>query len=260
MKTKTVCCLLVAAAFLIGACGAAATPSTAPSPTALSAPSPAPSSSRSPTSSVSPLGFEAAPWGNGSTASYEWQQDASGAQIGTTQVAFSLSGGVWTISEKDDITGLEQSFEMRIDAATLAPLGETKVITTADTTVDLETKYENGTLSINAVVNGKTQTASIDVPANAVDNDQLLMTLRALPFADGLTDTYTVIVAQSALKVDTTVSVVGQESVTVPAGTYDTWHVQISAAQAKQDVWYQVGSPHMLIEYDNGTTRMVLAQ
>jgi hypothetical protein len=214
----------------------------------------------SPAPAVSALGLEAAPWQNGSTSNYQWEQDASGAQIGTSEYGFTLNGDVWTISDRDNITGLDQTIEMRINAATLAPLGESKVITTSTTTVDLTTTYENGKLSISAVVNGQTQTASLDVPANSLDNDQLLMTLRALPFAEGFTANYTVIVAQNALKVDTTVSVLGKESVTVPAGTYDTWHVQINAGQSKQDVWYQVDTPHNLVKYDNGTTSMVLEQ
>jgi hypothetical protein len=212
----------------------------------------------SPTAGVSALGFEAAPWKDGSMADYEWRDDASDAQIGTSQYSFGLNVGVWTITEKDNISGLDQTIEMRIDAATLAPLGETKTITTASTTVDLATKYEDGKLSISAVVGGKTQSASLDVPSNALDNDQLLMTLRALPFADGVKANYVVIVAQNALKIDTTINVLAKETVTVPAGTFDAWHVQIEAGQSKQDAWYQVDAPHMLIQYDNGTAHMVL--
>jgi hypothetical protein len=245
MKVSALLVCVLAVALCVGGCG--------------SAPSPTPRTS-APTPRASALGLEAAPWQSGSTADYQWQQDASGAQIGTSHYGFDLSSGAWTISETDNISGLEQTMQMRIDADTLAPLGETKAITTSNSTVDLTTKYEDGKLSIAAVVSGQTRTASIDVPANALDNDQLLMTLRALPFAQGFENTYTVIVAQNALKVDTTVSVLGQESVTVPAGTFDTWHVQIQAGQTKQDAWYQLDTPHNLVQYDNGTTRMILAQ
>jgi hypothetical protein len=236
IKTMTLVGCLVAVALVLSGCGAAPTP----------------------TVGVSALGFGAAPWQNGSTADYHWQDDSSGVEIGTSHYSFGLDLGVWTITEKDTISGLDQLIEMRIDAASLAPLGETKVITTASSTVDLATTYENSKLSITAVVNGQTQSASLAVPANAVDNDQLLMTLRALPFGEGVKASYVVLVAQNALKVDTTVQVVGQESITVPAGTFDTWHVQITDGQSKQDAWYQVDTPQNLVQYDNGATRMVL--
>jgi hypothetical protein len=236
MKTMSYVGCLLAVALVLSGCGATPTP----------------------TVGVSALGFDAAPWQNGSTANYQWQDDTSGAEIGTSQFSFSLDVGVWTVTEKDNISGIDQTIEMMIDAATLAPLGETKTIQTASNNVQLATQYANGKLSITAVVNGKTTTASLDVPSNALDNDQFLMTLRALPFADGVTANYVAIVAQNALKIDTTVTVLGKESVTVPAGTFDTWHVQINAGQSKQDAWYQVDAPHMLVQYNNGTTRMVL--
>jgi hypothetical protein len=123
-------CILTIAAF-VGACGVA--PTSTPGPSA--------------------LGLGPAPWQNGATASYEWL-DQGGTQIGTSQFDFVLSTGVWTITEKDAISGLDQTSEMQIDAATLTPLGETKSIHTASSDVQLTTQYQNGKLNIQAVVNG----------------------------------------------------------------------------------------------------------
>jgi hypothetical protein len=115
-------------------------------------------------------------------------------------------------------------------------------------------------LDITATVNGKTTTASIDVPSNALDNDQLLMTLRALPFAQGYAADYVTVVAQNALRVNTTIAVVGTETIEVPAGSYEAWHVELQAGQSTQNAWYQVDAPHMLVQYDNGANRMVLVK
>jgi hypothetical protein len=170
-----------------------------------------------------------------------------------------LSEGVWTIEETDKIGELDQTIAMQVNATTLAPLGEHKTIQTASNNIEITTQYENGKLGITAIVDGDTRTASIDVPPNAIDNDQFLMTLRALPFAEGYTATYVVIVAQNALKVDTTVTVQATETIDVAGSSVDAWHVQVSAAQAQQSVWYGVDAPHTLLKYDNGTTQMVLA-
>ncbi len=206
---------------------------------------------------ANPLGLDPAPFGNGTTAKYEWL-DASGAVIGTSQFQFALAGNAWTLTETDTIGELEQTATVQVDAATLQPQGEHKTIKSSTLDVDLTTTYKSGTLSITAVVNGETQTASLDVPGNTIDNDQLLMTLRALPFAQGYTAKYVVVNAQNALKVDATVTVQAQASVPVPAGTYETWPVTLEAGGGTQQIWYEVAAPHELIQYNNGATRLVL--
>ena len=98
----------------------------------------------------------------------------------------------------------------------------------------------------------------IDVPANAIENDQLLMTLRALPFADGYQTRFVTVVGQSVAKIDTSIRVTGREKIDVPAGSFDAWKVELDFGQAKQQVWYQVETPNNMVQYDNGTTKMVL--
>jgi hypothetical protein len=213
----------------------------------------------SPTQAPSPLGLDAAPWANGSTASYEWV-DSSGTQIGASQFEFSLRGDTWVITDTDKIGEIDQTSVMTISATTLAPLGEYKTIQAPNTDVQLTTTYEGGKLDIKAIVNGQTRTATMSVPSNAIDNDQFLMTLRALPFAEGYKTTYVVIVAQNALKVNTTVTVQAQEQIEVPAGSFETWPVELNSGQTQQFAWYQVDAPHLLIQYNNGTNRMLLTQ
>jgi hypothetical protein len=226
---------LVALAVLLAACGGTAVP----------------------TQTVPDLGLEPAPWANGSTAAYQWL-DTSGL-IGTSEYTFTLAADVWTITDRDLIGQLDQTIAMSVSATTLAPLGEKKSIHTSDSDVLLTTSYSNGKLNITADVNGQTQTASLDVPANSLDNDQLLMTLRALPFAQGYTTHYVIVVAQNALKVDTTVTVQAQETIEVPAGSFVVWPVEMSFGNTKQTAWYEIAAPHQLVQYYNGSTRMVLA-
>jgi hypothetical protein len=254
MKTRLYMGILLAIAVLISGCGGAATP------TGTSIASTRSTSTATAPAGAGAMGLEGAPWQNGNTASYEWVDDASGSQLGTSQFTFASENNEWIITEDDRIGELDQRIEMRINLETLEPLGETKTIKTSTTSAEITTVYQGGKLDITAVVDGKTTTASIDVPANAIDNDQFLMTLRALPFAEGYTADYVVVVAQNALKVDTTISVLATETIQVPAGSYQAWHVELQAGQSTQNAWYQVEPPHMLVQYDNGTNRMVLTR
>jgi hypothetical protein len=254
MKMKFYIGILLSLALLTSACGSAASATGTRTPAAASTGAP-------PATQASVgLGLNAAPWQNGSQASYEWFDDKSGAQIGTSQYSFALNNNVWTISEQEKIGEVNQTIEMMVNDKTLEPVGEKKTIKTSNTTADITTSYKNGKLDISAVVNGKTSNASLDVPSNAIDNDQFLMSLRALPFAQGYKADYVVIVAQNALKVNTTITVLSQEKIDVPAGSFETWHVEAQAGQSTQNAWYQVAAPHELVQYDNGTNRMQLSK
>lgn len=205
------------------------------------------------------LALGGAPWQDGDKLTYDWL-DKSGNKSGTAEVSLAKDGGAWVIYWVDKLGTVDQKVKVRIDAQTLKPLGAEKNIKAQGTDAKVDTTYQGGKLDIKAVVNGENKSASIDVPANAIDNDQLLMTLRALQFADGYEGKCVIVVGQSAAKVDTTVRVKGKESVTVPAGSYDAWKVELDFGQAKQYAWYQTDAAHNLVQYDNGTTKAVLSK
>jgi hypothetical protein len=143
---------------------------------------------------------------------------------------------------------------------TLEPVGEQKTITSPGNDIQLTSTYGEGKVDISAVVNGTTKTASVDVPENAIDNDQLLETLRALPFSEGYKVSYVIVNTMTATKIDGTFTIQPQEMVTVPAGNFNTWKVEMNFGQTTQYAWYQVDSPHNLVKYDNGTTQLVMSK
>lgn len=212
-----------------------------------------------PAKSGSGLALGAAPWKDGDKASYD-VVDRSGTKLGTSVFEFAADGEAWVVSFVEKVASLDQAGKVRVEASTLRPLGEEKTLRVPGTDATVNLSYKNGKLEINAVVNGQNKQASLDVPADALENDQLLMTLRALRFAEGYEGRYTNVVGQNALKVNTTVRVKGKEEVTVPAGTFQTWRVELDFVQARQTVWYQLDAPHNMVQYDNGTTRYVLTR
>jgi len=197
-----------------------------------------------------------APWKDGERAVYD-VVDRNGARLGTSTFAFLRDGDAWVLSAAAKVGQLDQTATVRIDAETLLPLSAEKAIQAPGTQATVSTAYTGAKLTIRAVVNGQERAAALDVPAGALDNDQLLMTLRALAFAEGYEGRLVNIVAANALKVNTVVRVKGKEQVTVPAGTFETWRVELDFAQAKQYAWYRVEAPHDMVQYDNGSIRFV---
>jgi hypothetical protein len=205
------------------------------------------------------LALGAAPWKDGDTATYDLV-DRSGSKVGTSEMGYAKVGSAWVLTNADKAASVDQSSEVRVDASTLKPLSGAKRIKSQGTDATVNTEYKDGKLDISAVVNGANRSASIDVPSDSLDNDQLLATLRALRFADGYEGKYVNVVGASASKIDTTVRVQGKEKVDVPAGSFDAWKLELDFGQAKQYAWYQTDAPNQLVQYDNGATKMVLTK
>ncbi|MGQ9686878.1 MAG: DUF3108 domain-containing protein [Thiobacillaceae bacterium] len=207
--------------------------------------------------SAPPLTLGPAPWQSGERLSYGWV-NRNGEAIGSTDIAFIQEGEAWAILWADKVAGLDQTFTMRIRTDNLRPLGETKTLKAPNTDATISTTYSGGKLQIEAVVKGQNRSASVDVSENALDNDQLLMTLRAAPFAEGYSAGLVTVVSANASRLNTTIRVTGQEAITVPAGTYQAWRVELDFGAAKQTAWYEVEAPHNLVQYDNGANTMRL--
>lgn len=215
---------------------------------------------------VPELTLGSAPWQDGEKIIYDIV-DQKDNKLGTSEFTFAQDGNAWVLSASDRIDGpdpakpaIEQIAKVRIDATTLKPLGKEKTIQRSGTDAKLNITYTGGKLEIKATVNGKNQHVAIDVPASAIENDQLLMTLRALPFAEGYEARFVNVVPDNAAKINTTVRVKGKEQVDTPAGSVEAWRVELDFGQAKQTAWYQVAAPNQMVQYDNGASKLVLSK
>ena len=205
-----------------------------------------------------PLALGSAPWRDDDRATYQvFARD--GSRLGTSDFTFSLDGNTWLLSQTDDLRDLAQVTIVRFDARTYTPIDAGKNIHAAGTAATVNATYGNGTLEIRPVVNGASDVLTIGLPPGALDNDQVLMTLRALDFADGYEAGFVDVVPGRALKLDMAVRVTGPETVEVPIGTYQAWRVELISGGARQHAWYQVEPPHNLLVYDDGTQRAELS-
>ncbi|MCL6431493.1 MAG: DUF3108 domain-containing protein, partial [Anaerolineae bacterium] len=197
-----------------------------------------------------------APWQDGEVARYDIL-DGEGNRLGSATFSVAREGGGWVLSEADEAGAITQSSRVLVDA-TLRPVRGHKEIRAPGTEATVEYTYAGEDLKIEAVVNGEQRAATVKVSENILDNDQLLMTLRAMRFAEGYEATTLVVVPANALRISTTVRVRGKDVVEVPAGTFESWRVELDFGQARQQAWYQVGAPHRMLQYDNGAQRLVL--
>ena len=99
------------------------------------------------------------------------------------------------------------------------------------------------------------RTDALDVPNVAYDSWSDLFIWRTIDFSQGFDIEYADIVACQApappQRLAVKLAVSGEERIEVPAGSFDTWRVEINAGR-DQKAWFTTDDAHILVRYDNG--------
>jgi len=96
---------------------------------------------------------------------------------------------------------------------------------------------------------GGPQTIAVDTPVEptTVDDNAFGAVLPAIPWTDGATFTLPVFVGGKNALQTWTLAVTGRETVTVPAGTFDTFRVAVSGGPSALTVNVQAAAPHRVV-------------
>ena len=112
--------------------------------------------------------------------------------------------------------------------------------------------YANGRVKGSAVVPqgaGTPKTIAVDttVPAGAIDDNVLSVMVPALPLAEGKSFNLNVFSSGEGVTKVATIKVAGVENVTVPAGTFSAYRLEISGMQLPVVMHVSVESPRRLL-------------
>lgn len=185
-------------------------------------------------------------WKDGDTSLYD-VRDRSGTVVGTARWTWHADGTGWRLEYATDLPANASHGEVRLDGK-LRPVSATKHFDGKR----VETKYGGTGVEITTTPDhGKTETHTLPLPADALDNEASLEVLRGLPFKDGYAGRYTDVVPSTASSAVIIVRVLGREEITVPAGMISTWHARLELGPLAQDVWYAAAAPHKLVRYRN---------
>lgn len=114
--------------------------------------------------------------------------------------------------------------------------------------------YLDGKVVVERVGEDGERTDELNVPRAAYDSWSDLFLWRTLPFAEGYDVEYTDVLSCTlarSQKQRVGLEVKGLEEVTVPAGTFDAWHLEIASGGGTQDAWYADNEARTLVKYDN---------
>jgi dipeptidyl aminopeptidase/acylaminoacyl peptidase len=167
------------------------------------------------------------------TNKYKAKVNAGGQEIAITMsTTIKEEGGAWTATQSVDTPGGAATDTATLEKGTLILRKRSVQQGPVSIKLDIDGNKATGTMSVN----GQDQTLSADLGgplfADAAGSDEAI---GCLPLAEGYTATFRNFDLRRRKEKLLQLKVVGAESVTVPAGTFDTFKVEVSSADGGAD-------------------------
>jgi hypothetical protein len=205
------------------------------------------------------------PWSGAETAHYRVLDD-NDDPVGTLEMSIDpQSAGTVLFRQYFDFPDKKFTNEAKVtvDATTLLPKSTTFKIVGPQGNLDCSATYDGGEVKAHRIGEDGERDDSVTVPSVSYDNWADLFVWRTIDFAKGFEIKYADVLSctlDKTQRLGVKLKVKGQESRTVPAGTYDTWHLEIDSGGDTQDAWYTTDDRHTLIRYDNGQSTFELTE
>ncbi len=176
-----------------------------------------------------------------------------GNPLGAAAYELARDGEGWVITEALSIAGgmVQQRTTLRTDAR-LAPraLQQQGKVQGQDTKTDVT--FADGRAKGSAVAPGaqgiKQVAVDAELPAGTLDDNAGLYALPLLRWAPGAKHVVSMFSAGKGAAVPLTYAVVGTESVTVPAGTFEAFKVETTGSDQPTVYWLSTAAPHRIVK------------
>lgn len=187
-----------------------------------------------------------------------------GTERGWQVLSASRDGGGWVLGDAVNISGMvSQASSMRFDARmneqSLRQEG-TMMGKPMRITLDARNGRMTGTALTPSNPSGE---LAIDVPLTEgmIDDNAVTSMLAYVPWRDSLTATFTVLSSGKGTVSTFTAKATGTEAVTVPAGTFDAWRVELQMTNARVFAYVSTSAPYRIVKMSNGPAfEMVLVK
>jgi len=185
------------------------------------------------------------PWS--ATESLEYVLKEGSRQTATGTLSVSVQGSETRLVQRYTSGANRDEITVVVASESLKPLSSTRVImgTNDDATIEVTYTPEG------AVIRQGEKQSGVSVPEHSYDNDASLFVWRTIDFREAYTANYTTIITNRRSRQTIEIKVAGKERVTVPAGTFDAWRLEIKGANANQVAWYADTPARILLKYDN---------
>jgi hypothetical protein len=194
------------------------------------------------------------PWSDGERAEYVLLESEGGEECGSGALTVSRRGDQFELSLRfEDDEGNSDESAVLVDAGTLKPASVRRERVIDGETEAIEGAYdaEAEVLTITELSDGDDRTVPLRLEGDYYDNESSLFLWRTIDFADGYEASYRAVIAAQNTQHTVNLFVRGKEQVTVPAGTFECWRLEIEASGRRQTAWFADTPERPLVKYDN---------
>jgi hypothetical protein len=200
-------------------------------------------------------------WQDGETHNFIIK-DRAGTQLGTAQL--SIEAGAehvdtdgWTIRREIAAIGQSETVQVEVTGEDYRPRFSQMVRSDREGQQSVEATFNGSRVNMSLTNTlGQTTYERVNVPSDIRDERTLLLVLRTLPLAARYSTRINSFLPITGIQEQLIVQVKKDEQVTVSAGTYDAWLVELRAPDRTiTRVWIAKEAPHPIVKYVDGRSR-----
>ena len=142
------------------------------------------------------------------------------------------------------------------DGKTMQPISVERLLAGPDGERRWAVNYGPGSARVIQRTQNDQRDDRVSVPGRSYDSWTDVFLWRTIDFREGYHATYTDVLSATLAEpevISQKLKVTGKEEVTVPAGVFDAWRLEIHAPDGDQVAWYADTDERPLVRYDNGT-------
>ena len=192
------------------------------------------------------------PWQPGEISRLE-ARDPGGQPLLTWELGVESRSSQTVLISDREAAGFHERSAVATDHRTLIPARTEFERESVEGRVNYVAEYGSEDVTIRADLPRGHEEAAVKLPERQFyDAEQLVMVIRALPLYDNFRGALRSVVTRAGVQDNVILRVRGRESVSVPAGHFETWRVDIAGTD--QSAWIAVAHPHQLVRYEDRKT------
>ena len=145
-----------------------------------------------------------------------------------------------------------------VHAHDFQPVEAFRQVTKPDGTGGSLVSYQDGKALVQSGTPLGRRDAELDLGPDVTDNDLLTALLRAVTIPVGTELQVKLVVAMAATLADATITRLEDETVTVPAGTFDCRRFEVSVAGVSLIIWYEDQGARRMVRYEAPSAGLVM--
>jgi hypothetical protein len=206
------------------------------------------------TPEIQALTYNPPPWQDGEVSIYAITDEDDYA--GTARYDITRTDDGWTVRREIVARGDNEIVTVTTTGDTLRPAASTMERTNSQGTESVNTTYSGSQVDMELTTSREVTTYQREtIPSDARDQRTVLMMLRLLPLEGRYAARFNSYLPVADLLDRVTLSVREREEVTVPAGTFDAWRVNLDTGDSEVDAWIGVDAPYPLVKYVDSRSR-----